>query len=235
MVHTPDLLEVMREGHSPVPTQSLNQKVIIMAKQIESVSQAVNQFTAHLKGAAGAIDKSHVALAWALINSVNEQDLSALDVLRGKVVEYWPTLVSRFDDYICASLTPVSRQGNVFVACPADEKVADVGEYTFALSEHARLAVCWNVKKRLAKDPAATKPYDIRADITRAINKLAKVIEGKKAGVEAMQGTQGQQIADVLKRAQADVEAIYAGTYKAKAKPAKATEPVNVVTIQKSA
>lgn len=195
-----------------------------MTAQIKSVSQANAQFRANLKSAAASVDKSHGALVWALLNAIEEQDASQLDAMRAMVVEYWPTLVSRFDDYVMATIDGLKLVGVAY----------DDGGETFTLSKYASLSTAWNVRKRLAKNPMAGKPVDIREDIARTINKLAKCTRGELPAVEAMTGATGKLIADILAQAKADIEAACAGTYKAAAQPANNTDVANVTPIKKT-
>ena len=195
-----------------------------MSTQIKSVSQANAQFRANLKSAAASVDKSHSALVWALLNAIEEQDASQLDAMRAMVVEYWPTLVSRFDDYVMATIDGLKLVGVAY----------DDGGETFTLSKYASLSTAWNVRKRLAKSPMDGKPVDIREDITRTINKLAKCARGELPVVEAMTGATGKLIADILAQAKADIEAACAGTYKAAAQPANNADVANVTPIKKT-
>ena len=195
-----------------------------MTTAIKSVSQANTQFRANLKSAAVHVEKSHGPLVWALMNAIETQDLSQLDKMRAMVVVYWPTLVSRFDDYVLATLDNVKLVGVSY---------DDDGEL-FKLSKCASLSTAWNVRKRLAKSPMAGKPVDIREDITRTINKLAKCTRGELPVVEAMTGATGKLIADILAQAKADIEAACAGTYKVAAQPANNADVANVTPIKKT-
>lgn len=193
-----------------------------MTTPIKSVDQATTQFKRNLIAGSVAIDKSHVALVWAILNAIEDQDLSALDTMRAMVADVFPVLVSRFDDYVLATL-----DGVTLVAGAYD----DDGD-TFELSKCAELRTPWNVKKRLAK-PSASDALDIRADIARAVAKMARAAKGKVAVVDQMKGTNGQHIADILANAQAAIEAVYAGTYAAPA-VINNSDVQNVTPIKKS-
>lgn len=204
VVHTPGLLGYMREGHPPRLTINHSiQMVNIMATQIKSISQANTQFKRNLVSAASAVEKSHSALVWAMLNAIETQDPSQLDTMHALVSEYWPTLVSRFNDYVLASIDGLEFKSGQYVD----------GGSVFALSECAVLATPWNTRDRLARDKAPAKAYDVRTDVKRMINKVAKCAAGKLPTTSTLKGANNQAVADILKKAQADIEAVYAGEH----------------------
>tara|TARA_R110002049_G_scaffold239404_1_gene412565 strand:- start:1095 stop:1697 length:603 start_codon:yes stop_codon:yes gene_type:complete len=192
-----------------------------MTTQIKSVAQANKQFESKLKLAAGNVDQSHKALVWALLHAIEEQDVSQLDTMLGVVVEYWPTLVSRFTDYVVATLDGVTFEQGAF---------NDNG-IQFALSQCAVLATPWNTRERLKKDAKPAKAYDVRTDIKRALNKVAKCAANKLHTTSTLKGTSNQAIADILKKAQADIEAVYAGQHVERVNAVDNSDVANVTAI----
>ena len=182
----------------------------------KTVANTNSQFARDLKAGRTALDKSHASLSWAILEAISSQDLSQLTTMRGMVAEAWPVLRSRFDDYILATLDNVKIVSGEF----------DDGGALFALKDSAVLATPWNSKDRLAKDAKPSKAIDPRVDIKRTINKCAK--STLVASLESKAAK--QHVADILAKAMADIEAVAAGTYKAKAKSSKSTAKVVAIT-----
>lgn len=187
-----------------------------------TVEQANKLFESKIKLAAKHVGQSHPALVFNMLDAIKTQDVDGLNTMYAKVCEHMPALVSRFKGYVLVSLDGIEFETGEFVS---GELITE--------SEYCSYGTPWNTPKAVKRD-TTPKAIDPRKAITQLANKLAK--RGLDAEFKAHAPSKAaKQVAAVMAKALADLEAIHAGTYGKAATPKKAAKSGNVVGITKAA